>query len=63
MTNHSQFRFQDTSSLNIEELVQFHNHALTVALAICSLFLYLLALILIEKLSSNTVEAQEVELI
>ncbi|NXT86233.1 COX2 oxidase, partial [Zapornia atra] len=45
-----------------EELVEFHDHALIVALAICSLVLYLLALIRIEKLSSNTVDAQEVEL-
>ncbi|NXW52687.1 COX2 oxidase, partial [Nyctiprogne leucopyga] len=63
MANHSQFGFQDPSSPIIEELVEFHDHALIVALAICSLVLYLLALILIEKLSSNTVDAQEIELI
>jgi len=63
MANPSQFGFQDTSSPIIEELVEFHHHALTVALAICSLVLYLLALILIKKLSTNTVHAQEVELI
>ncbi|NXV39154.1 COX2 oxidase, partial [Rissa tridactyla] len=62
MATHSQFGFQDTSSPIIEELVEFHDHALIVALVICSLVLYLLALILIEKLSSNTVDAQEVEL-
>ncbi|NXY81772.1 COX2 oxidase, partial [Alcedo cyanopectus] len=63
MANHSQFGFQDPSSPIIEELVEFHDHALIVALAICSLVLYLLTLILIENLSSNTVDAQEVELI
>ncbi|NWS65083.1 COX2 oxidase, partial [Ptilorrhoa leucosticta] len=63
MANHSQFGFQDPSSPIIEELVEFHDHALIVALAICSLVLYLLALMLIEKLSSNTVDAQEIELI
>ncbi|KAF1436628.1 cytochrome c oxidase subunit 2, partial [Eudyptula minor] len=62
VANHSQLRFQDASS-PIIELVEFHDHALTVALAICGLVLYVLALILIEKLSSNTVDAQEVELI
>ncbi|NXW54726.1 COX2 oxidase, partial [Eurystomus gularis] len=55
MANHSQFGFQDASSPIIKELVEFHDHALIVALAICSLVIYLLTLILIEKLSSNTV--------
>nr|AHK23121.1 cytochrome oxidase subunit II [Phacellodomus sp. EPD-2014a] len=63
MANHTQFGFQDASSPIMEELVEFHDHALMVALAICSLVLYLLALMLMEKLSSNTVDAQEVELI
>nr|YP_009538223.1 cytochrome c oxidase subunit II [Prodotiscus insignis]AYN73725.1 cytochrome c oxidase subunit II [Prodotiscus insignis] len=63
MANHSQLGFQDASSPIMEELVQFHDHALMVALAICSLVLYLLALMLMEKLSSNTVDAQEVELV
>ncbi|NXD74716.1 COX2 oxidase, partial [Eolophus roseicapillus] len=63
MANQSQLGFQDASSPIIEELVEFHDHALIVALTICSLVLYLLTLILIEKLSSNTVDAQEVELI
>ncbi|NXU92360.1 COX2 oxidase, partial [Xiphorhynchus elegans] len=63
MANHSQLNFQDASSPIIEELVEFHDHALIVALAICSLVLYLLTLMLLEKLSSNTVDAQEVELI
>lgn len=63
MANHSQLGFQDASSPIIEELVEFHDHALIVALAICSLVLYLLAHMLIEKLSSNAVDAQEVELI
>ncbi|NXX21784.1 COX2 oxidase, partial [Podargus strigoides] len=52
-----QFGFQDTSSPITEELIEFHDHALIVALAICSLVLYLLTLILIENLSSNTIDA------
>nr|YP_002456313.1 cytochrome c oxidase subunit II [Accipiter gentilis]QHI42529.1 cytochrome c oxidase subunit II [Accipiter gentilis]BAH03684.1 cytochrome oxidase subunit 2 [Accipiter gentilis] len=63
MANHSQFGFQDASSPIMEELIEFHDHALMVALAICSLVLYLLALMLMENLSSNTVDAQEIELI
>nr|ARB18563.1 cytochrome c oxidase subunit II [Anser cygnoides] len=63
MANHWQVGFQDASSSIMEELVEFHDHALIVALAICSLVLYLLAHMLTEKLSSNAVDAQEVELI
>nr|AVK79281.1 cytochrome c oxidase subunit II [Pionus chalcopterus chalcopterus] len=63
MANHSQLGFQDASSPIMEELIEFHDHALMVALTICSLVLYLLTLMLMEKLSSNTVDAQEVELI
>ncbi|NWY08348.1 COX2 oxidase, partial [Nothoprocta ornata] len=54
VANPSQLGFQDASSPIIEELIEFHDHALIVALAICSLVLYLLTLILIEKLSSNS---------
>ncbi|NWQ72474.1 COX2 oxidase, partial [Neopipo cinnamomea] len=61
MANHSQFGFQDASSPIVEELIEFHDHALIVTLAICSLVLYLLALI--EKLSPSTADAQEVELV
>ncbi|NWV72384.1 COX2 oxidase, partial [Malurus elegans] len=63
MANHIQFGFQDASSPIIEELIKFHDHALITALAICSLVLYLLTAILTEKLSSNTVNAQEIELV
>nr|YP_004769917.1 cytochrome c oxidase subunit II [Gracula religiosa]ABW71582.1 cytochrome oxidase subunit II [Gracula religiosa]ABW71583.1 cytochrome oxidase subunit II [Gracula religiosa]ACD75326.1 cytochrome oxidase subunit II [Gracula religiosa]AEK28708.1 cytochrome c oxidase subunit II [Gracula religiosa] len=63
MANHSQFGFQDASSPIMEELMQFHDHALMVALAICSLVLYLLALMLTGKLSSSSVDAQEIELV
>ncbi|NWY36950.1 COX2 oxidase, partial [Sylvia atricapilla] len=63
MANHSVFTFQDTSSPIIEELIQYHDHALIVALAICSLVLYLLTLVLTRKLTSNTVDAQAIELI
>ncbi|NXT65090.1 COX2 oxidase, partial [Chaetops frenatus] len=62
MANHPQFGFQDASSPIIEELIEFHHQALTVALAICSLVLYLLTLTLTKRLSSNTVNAQEIEL-
>nr|WMC20686.1 cytochrome c oxidase subunit II [Prunella collaris] len=63
MANHSQLGFQDASSPIMEELMGFHDHALMVALAICSLVLYLLTLMLTEKLSSNTVNAQAIELV
>nr|QJX58546.1 cytochrome c oxidase subunit 2 [Sericulus bakeri] len=63
MANHSQLGFQDASSPIMEELVKFHDHALMVALAICSLVLYLLTMMLSEKLSSSTVDAQEIELV
>ncbi|NXN92820.1 COX2 oxidase, partial [Rhinopomastus cyanomelas] len=51
--------FQGASSPITEELVEFH--ALTIALAICSPVLYLVTLMLTEKLSSSTADAQEVE--
>ncbi|YP_001648822.1 cytochrome c oxidase subunit II (mitochondrion) [Sylvia atricapilla] len=63
MANHSQLTFQDASSPIMEELMQFHDHALVVALAICSLVLYLLAFVLTGKLTSNTADAQAIELI
>nr|QNS38237.1 cytochrome c oxidase subunit II [Sterrhoptilus dennistouni] len=63
MANHAQLSFQDASSPIMEELIQFHDHALMVALAICSLVLYLLTLMLTQKLSSNTVNAQAIELV
>nr|WDE81007.1 cytochrome oxidase subunit 2 [Setophaga palmarum] len=63
MANHSQLNFQDASSPIMEELMEFHDHALMVALAICSLVLYLLTHTLTEKLSSNTVNAQVIELV
>nr|YP_009176072.1 cytochrome c oxidase subunit II [Garrulax sannio]ALI30788.1 cytochrome c oxidase subunit II [Garrulax sannio]ALP30013.1 cytochrome c oxidase subunit II [Garrulax sannio] len=63
MANYMQFGFQDASSPIMEELLQFHDHALMVALAICSLVLYLLTTMLTQKLSSSTVDAQAIELI
>nr|QNN90449.1 cytochrome c oxidase subunit II [Parophasma galinieri] len=63
MANHSQLTFQDASSPIMEELMQFHDHALMVALAICSLVLYVLTLVLTGKLTSNTTDAQAIELI
>ncbi|NXL43374.1 COX2 oxidase, partial [Podilymbus podiceps] len=55
MANHSQLGLQDASCPIIEELIEFHNYAPIVTLAICGL---VLALILIEKLSSNTVDTK-----
>nr|ABW71614.1 cytochrome oxidase subunit II [Allenia fusca]AEQ28309.1 cytochrome oxidase subunit II [Margarops fuscatus] len=63
MANHMQLGFQDASSPIMEELMQFHDHALMVALAICSLVLYLLTLTLTGKLSSSSVDAQAIELV
>nr|YP_006883970.1 cytochrome c oxidase subunit II [Gymnomystax mexicanus]AFS65950.1 cytochrome c oxidase subunit II [Gymnomystax mexicanus] len=63
MANHSQLNFQDAASPIMEELMGFHDHALMIALAICSLVLYLLTHTLTEKLTSNTVNAQVIELI
>nr|YP_009755484.1 cytochrome c oxidase subunit II [Paradoxornis heudei]ABY73522.1 cytochrome c oxidase subunit II [Paradoxornis heudei]QIP53961.1 cytochrome c oxidase subunit II [Paradoxornis heudei] len=63
MANHLQLTFQDAASPIMEELVQFHDHAMMVTLAICSLVLYLLTMVLSEKLTSNTVDAQAIELI
>nr|YP_009353695.1 cytochrome c oxidase subunit II [Glaucidium cuculoides]AQY15765.1 cytochrome c oxidase subunit II [Glaucidium cuculoides] len=63
MANHLQLGFQDAASPIMEELVEFHDHALMVALTICTLVLYMLTLMLTEKLSSNAVDAQEIELI
>ncbi|NXY26639.1 COX2 oxidase, partial [Atrichornis clamosus] len=63
MANHMQLSFQDASSPIMEELLQFHDHAMIIALAICSLVLYLLAMILTQKLTSNTVDAQAIELV
>nr|YP_009048451.1 cytochrome c oxidase subunit II [Ianthocincla cineracea]AHI51893.1 cytochrome c oxidase subunit II [Ianthocincla cineracea] len=63
MANYMQLGFQDASSPIMEELLQFHDHALMIALAICSLVLYLLTIMLKQKLSSSTVDAQAIELI
>nr|YP_007624660.1 cytochrome c oxidase subunit II [Tachycineta euchrysea]AEX37391.1 cytochrome c oxidase subunit II [Tachycineta euchrysea] len=63
MANHMQLNFQDASSPIMEELMQFHDHALMVALAICSLVLYLLTTTLTSKLTANTVNAQAIELV
>nr|YP_009417290.1 cytochrome c oxidase subunit II [Sporophila maximiliani]AST14913.1 cytochrome c oxidase subunit II [Sporophila maximiliani] len=63
MANHSQLNFQDASSPIMEELMGFHDHALMVALAICSLVLYLLTHTLTGKLTSNTANAQVIEII
>ncbi|NXX67040.1 COX2 oxidase, partial [Spizella passerina] len=58
VASHSQLNFQDASSPIIEEVIGFHDHALMVALANCSLALYLLTHTLTGKLSSSTADAQ-----
>nr|YP_009944176.1 cytochrome c oxidase subunit II [Hylia prasina]QOD96020.1 cytochrome c oxidase subunit II [Hylia prasina] len=63
MANHSQITFQDASSPIMEELTQFHDHAMMVVLAICTLVLYLLTVTLTGKLTSSTVDAQVIELV
>nr|YP_009305736.1 cytochrome c oxidase subunit II [Akialoa obscura]ANT45539.1 cytochrome c oxidase subunit II [Akialoa obscura] len=63
MANHSQLNFQDASSPIMEELMGFHDHAMMIALAICTLVLYLLTHMMTGKLSSSTVDAQEIELV
>ncbi|NWZ90028.1 COX2 oxidase, partial [Nesospiza acunhae] len=52
-----------TNTPCIEELIGFYDHALMIALAICSLVLYLFTHILTEKLASSTVDAQVIELV
>lgn len=59
-----QLGLQDATSPVIEELLQFHDHALIIVFLISSLVLYIITLILTTKLThTNTIDAQEVETI
>lgn len=59
-----QLGLQDATSPVIEELLQFHDHALMIVFLISSLVLYIITLMLTTKLThTNTIDAQEVETI
>ena len=56
--------FQDATSPIIEELLNFHDHALIIVFLISSLVLYIISLILTTELThTSTIDAQEVETI
>nr|ADR10215.1 cytochrome oxidase subunit II [Ctenomys goodfellowi] len=56
--------FQDATSPIMEELLQFHDHALMIVFLISTLVLYLISLMLTTKLThTSTMDAQEVETI
>nr|NP_944714.1 cytochrome c oxidase subunit II [Inia geoffrensis]CAD87991.1 cytochrome c oxidase polypeptide II [Inia geoffrensis] len=59
-----QLGLQDATSPVMEELLQFHDHALMVVFLISSLVLYIITLMLTTKLThTSTMDAQEVETI
>ena len=59
-----QLGFQDATSPIIEELLNFHDHALIIVFLISSLVLYIISLILTTNLThTSTIDAQEVETI
>nr|QCF38226.1 cytochrome c oxidase subunit II [Globicephala macrorhynchus]QCF38239.1 cytochrome c oxidase subunit II [Globicephala macrorhynchus]QCF38551.1 cytochrome c oxidase subunit II [Globicephala macrorhynchus]QCF39331.1 cytochrome c oxidase subunit II [Globicephala macrorhynchus]QCF39357.1 cytochrome c oxidase subunit II [Globicephala macrorhynchus] len=59
-----QLGLQDAASPIMEELLQFHDHALMIIFLISSLVLYIITLMLTTKLThTNTMDAQEVETI
>lgn len=59
-----QLGLQDAASPVIEELLQFHDHALMIVFLISSLVLYIITLMLTTKLThTSTIDAQEVETI
>lgn len=59
-----QLGFQDATSPIIEELLNFHDHALIIVFLISSLVLYIISLILTTSLThTSTIDAQEVETI
>nr|QCF38889.1 cytochrome c oxidase subunit II [Globicephala macrorhynchus]QCF38941.1 cytochrome c oxidase subunit II [Globicephala macrorhynchus]QCF38967.1 cytochrome c oxidase subunit II [Globicephala macrorhynchus]QCF39084.1 cytochrome c oxidase subunit II [Globicephala macrorhynchus] len=59
-----QLGLQDAASPVMEELLQFHDHALMIIFLISSLVLYIITLMLTTKLThTNTMDAQEVETI
>lgn len=59
-----QLGLQDATSPIIEELLNFHDHALIIVFLISSLVLYIISLILTTSLThTSTIDAQEVETI
>lgn len=59
-----QLGLQDATSPIIEELLNFHDHALMIVFLISSLVLYIISLILTTSLThTSTIDAQEVETI
>nr|NP_944727.1 cytochrome c oxidase subunit II [Pontoporia blainvillei]CAD88004.1 cytochrome c oxidase polypeptide II [Pontoporia blainvillei] len=59
-----QLGLQDATSPVMEELLQFHDHALMIVFLISSLILYIITLMLTTKLThTSTMDAQEVETI
>nr|AHA02651.1 cytochrome c oxidase subunit II [Tursiops truncatus] len=59
-----QLDLQDAASPVMEELLQFHDHALMIVFLISSLVLYIITLMLTTKLThTSTMDAQEVETI
>nr|APD80877.1 cytochrome c oxidase subunit II [Stenella attenuata] len=59
-----QLGLQDAASPVMEELLQFHDHALMIVFLISSLVLYIIMLMLTTKLThTSTMDAQEVETI
>ncbi|MFP1985981.1 cytochrome c oxidase subunit II transmembrane domain-containing protein, partial [Lonsdalea quercina] len=59
-----QLGFQDAASPIIEELLHFHDHALIIVFLISALVLYTITLIITTQLThTNTIDAQEVEII
>nr|YP_009445400.1 cytochrome c oxidase subunit II [Delphinus delphis]ATV99194.1 cytochrome c oxidase subunit II [Delphinus delphis] len=59
-----QLGLQDAASPVMEELLQFHDHALMIVFLISSLVLYIITLMLTTKLThTSTMDAQEVETI
>lgn len=59
-----QLGFQDATSPIMEELLNFHDHALIIVFLISSLVLYIISLMLTTSLThTSTIDAQEVETI
>nr|AIZ97064.1 cytochrome c oxidase subunit II [Cornufer vitiensis] len=64
MAHATQLGLQDAASPIMEELIHFHDHALMVVFLISTLVLFIITSLLTTKLSStNTVDAQEIELV
>lgn len=64
MSTWGQLSLQDSSSPIIQQLTQFHDHAITILILIISIVRYAFISLLINKFSSrSTLEAQEIETI